>query len=416
MLLFWWLLIGTQCTLLLVFWQSGRKRILETKQAPPTPADILPEGLRPDPRPPVAMIIPVAGQRPYMRRALRSLMVQNYPKLTTIMVTESLDDPAVALISELQKDFPHLRHVVAGPAQGCGQKNWNTLQALEVVKHDAEIFVFCDSTHYAQPDFVYELVLPILRQETAFSTGYHAVDVQDHQLVSVAYQLSVLLMRFLQALSAFTQPWGGAMAISQQAFVRYDIAKFWSNKVVDDCSLASFLMRKNVHVQLCAHAVLRTPARNHPMHVWFAWMDRQILFLKFCIPAQWLLLGVFAMLMFFPLLGSAIVLSGIWLGILSAWYYGPLITHVVLLFGILYGWRECLPRPVPILPWFAAFVLSMYQFLRVYIGTISAKSIVWNNIEYQVGKDGEVLSVRTNKAPAQPQKSAPGTSGQKSAA
>lgn len=398
MLLFWWLLIGTQCTLLFVFWQGARSRILETKKPIKKSLEPLPQGLRPDPTPTVAMIIPVAGQRPYMRRALRSLMVQNYPQLITIMVTESLDDPAVDLIQELQRDFPRLRHVTAGPAQGCGQKNWNTLQAIESVGHEAEIFVFCDSTHYAQPDFVHELVLPIVRQETAFSTGYHAVDVQDHQIVTLAYQLSVLLMRFLQALSAFTQPWGGAMAISQQAFLRYRIADFWRDKVVDDCSLASFLMRENVHVQLCSHAVLRTPARNHPMHVWFAWMDRQILFLKFCIPAQWLLLGVFAMLMFFPLLGSAIVLSGIWLGILSAWYYGPLITHLVLLVAILLGWRECLPRPVPMVPWFAAFVLSMYQFLRVYVGTLGAKSIVWSGFEYHVGKGGRVLSIHKKAA------------------
>lgn len=399
MLLFWWLLIGTQCTLLLVFWQSARSRILETKQPVKKSTEPLPLGLRPDPTPTVAMIIPVAGQRPYMRRALRSLMVQNYPQLITIMVTESLDDPAVDLILELQRAFPQLRHVVAGPAQGCGQKNWNTLQAIKSVKNEAEIYVFCDSTHYAQPDFVHELVLPIVRQETAFSTGYHAVDVQDHQIVTLAYQLSVLLMRFLQALSAFTQPWGGAMAISQQAFLRYRIADFWRDKVVDDCSLASFLMRENVHVQLCSHAVLRTPARNHPMHVWFAWMDRQILFLKFCIPAQWLLLGVFAMLMFFPLLGSAIVLSGIWLGMLSAWYYGPLITHLVLLVAILLGWRECLPRPVPMVLWFAAFVLSMYQFLRVYVGTIRADSIAWSDFVYRVGKGGTVLSIHKKSAP-----------------
>lgn len=397
MLLLWWLLISAQCLLLIIFWQGARLRILETKK--PTPRCICPmvEGMHADPILRAAMIIPMAGQRPYMRRALRSLMVQCYQPLVTIMVTESMDDSAVSLIHELQKEFPQLRHVVAGQAQGCGQKNWNILRAIETVKHETDVYVFCDSTHYAQSDFVYQLILPIIQQEAAFTTGYHAVDVQDHQIVSLAYQLSVLLMRFLQASSAFTQPWGGAMAISQQAFLRYDIAGFWGDKVVDDCSLASFLMEKNAHVQLCAHAVLRTPARNHPLHVWHAWMNRQVLFLKFCIPSQWMLLAVFALLMSLPLLGSAIVLSGIWCGLLSAWYYGPLITHVLLLVGILWGWRECLPRPVPMVPWFAAFVLSMYQFLRVYTGTIRAKGIMWSDIEYRVGKGGRVESIHRRK-------------------
>ncbi|MEG2172930.1 MAG: glycosyltransferase [Desulfovibrionaceae bacterium] len=398
MLLLWWLLISGQCLLLIIFWQGARTRILETKQPGQQCMPPLREGMRPDPTPNVAMVIPAAGQRPYMRRALRSLMVQDYPHMVTIMVTESLNDPAVDLIHELQKDFPHLRHVVAGPAEGCGQKNWNLLQAIKDIHDTADIYVFCDSTHYAQPDFVRQLILPILQQEAAFTTGYHAVDVQDHQVVSLGYQLSVLLMRFLQASSAFTQPWGGAMAISRQAFLRHDIAGFWSDKVVDDCSLASYLMeKKSASVQLCPHAVLRTPARNHPLHVWQAWMNRQVLFLKFCIPQQWMLLGVFALLLSLPLLGSAIVLTGIWCGLLSKWFYGPLITHVVLLVGILWGWRECLPRPVPMVPWFTAFVLSMYLFLRVYVGTIRAKGILWNNIDYRVAKGGKVLSITPRK-------------------
>lgn len=393
MLGFWLLLIIIQCTMLFVFWRGARERILESKKPVPTSKGPRPAGLRDDPTPMVTMIIPVAGQRPYMRRALRSLMVQDYPRLLTIMTTASADDPAVELIQELQHDFPHLRHVVAGPAVGCGQKNWNILQAVETVKDTSDIFVFCDSTHYAQPDFVHQLILPIIQGEAAFTTGYHAVDVQDHQLVSLAYQLSVLLMRFLQALSAFTQPWGGAMAMSQQAFLRHGIADFWRDKVVDDCSLARFLMSENVHVQLCAHAVLRTPARNHPMPVWHLWMMRQVLFLKFCIFGQWLLLGVFALLMALPLAASALVLLGALTGLAPEWTYWAVLTHVLLLMAILLGWRECLPRPVPILLWFCAFVVSMYQFLRVYLGTIPARGIMWSGIYYRVGSGGKVISI-----------------------
>lgn len=394
MLPFWLLLIAIQCTMLFVFWLGARERILESKKPLVSPTGPRPAGLREDPNPTVAMIIPVAGQRSYMRRALRSLVVQDYPHLVTIMVTASVDDPAVELIQELQKDFPTLRHVIAGRTQGCGQKNWNILQAVETVKDTTDIFVFCDSTHYAQPDFVRQLIMPIIKGEAAFTTGYHAVDVQDHQLVSLSYQLSVLLMRFLQALSAFTQPWGGAMAISQQAFLRHGIAAFWRDKVVDDCSLARFLMHKNVHVQLCAHAVLRTPARNHPMPVWHMWMMRQVLFLKFCIVGQWLLLGVFALLMALPLAGSVLVLLGGLVGLAPEWTYWAVLTHVILLMAILLGWRECLPRPVPIFLWFAAFILSMYQFLRVYIATIPARGIMWSGIYYRVGKGGKVISIK----------------------
>ena len=34
-------------------------------------------------------------------------------------------------------------------------------------------------------------------------------------------------MRLLQGLSAFTQPWGGAMAMTRAAFERYGVARLW---------------------------------------------------------------------------------------------------------------------------------------------------------------------------------------------
>lgn len=407
MLLFWLLLIAIQCSLLFVFWQGARALILEGKQQSNDPRPRVPSqahrhipGLRPDPSPTVAMIIPLSGQRPQMFTALRSLLVQEYSNVLPVMVTADLEDPAVELIHRLQQDFPQVCHVVAGTAHGCGQKNWNTLQALATVGDAADIYVFCDSTHEARPDFVRELILPIIRHESAFTTGYHSVDAEDKQLVTLAYQLSVLLMRFLQALSAFTQPWGGAMAISRQAFLRYGIADFWRDKVVDDCSLASFLMRRHVHVQLAPQAVLRTPARDHSPAVWRAWMDRQVLFLKFCVPAQWALLGAFAALMALPLALSALAVMGVALTLLPLMLLLPALIHALLLMAILLGWRECLPKRPPALRWCAAFVLSMGQFLRVYLSTIPAKGILWNHIFYLVGREGRVLtsSIRTPKA------------------
>ena len=141
----------------------------------------------------------------------------------------------------------------------------------------------------------------------------------------MAYALCVQLMRYLQGISSFTQLWGGAMCFRLSAFRRYGVREFWMTNVVDDCSLADRLIRLGARIRLSADAVLMTEARDHDLGVWRHWMDRQILFLKFCIPCQWVLLGVLACLMLLPVLWAVLALLGVLLGKLSfGWLLGVL--------------------------------------------------------------------------------------------
>lgn len=381
---FWLTLAGAQCLLLWALWREGRSVVLDLEPEGPGPA-------AGEPLPKVAMIIPVAGTSPLTAPALRSLLRQDYPDLLPVLVTATADDPAVALIEVLREEFPQVRHVIAGPARGCGQKNRNLLQGVAAVGDAADIYVFCDSTHEARPDFLRRLTRPVAEGESAFATGYHYVDAADDAPVTLAYQLSVLLMRLLQAVAVFTQPWGGALAISRRVFEHQGIAAYWRDKVVDDCSLAALLLRRRLAVTLCAGAVLRTPACGHRLPVWRAWMDRQILFLKFCVPGQWLLLGLFALVMIMPAVVSALGVLGGLAGLVSgrALIFGAI--HLTVLAAVILGWRELLPRPTPARAWLAGFFLAVSMLFRVYLRTIPARSILWHGKVYRVGRDGRVL-------------------------
>ena len=259
--------------------------------------------------PRLAMIIPASGADPRMEGALKSLLEQDYPDLLPVIVTADEDDPASGVIRRLQEDYPALRHVLAGNAKGCGQKNWNSLAGVAAVGNAADIYMFCDSTHKAHTDFARCLAGPLARKQAAFSTGYHEVVPKDHGIATLGYALTVLLMRLLQSVGAFTQPWGGAMAMTRTAFERYGVAKLWAATVVDDCSLAPMLQKEGVHVRLCAAALLLTSAREHALGTWRAWLERQVLFLKFCMPGQWLLLGGLALLMLAPPVWAAFTLT-----------------------------------------------------------------------------------------------------------
>lgn len=343
--------------------------------------------------PRVGLIIPVAGTDPRMEGALRSLLAQDYPDFVPVLVTATADDPAVAVIGRLQQDFPGLRHVVAGEAAHCGQKNRNSLAGVAAVGDGVDIYAFCDSTHHAEPDFLRCLVGPVAREQAAFATGYHQVEPRDEGLVTLAYALCVLLMRLLQGVAAFTQPWGGAMCMSRAAFLRYDVARLWAGNVVDDCSLGAMLQARGARVRLCAAALLRTTARDHSSRVWRAWLERQILFLKFCMPGQWLLLGLFAALMLLPPLWACVDFTRGLLGL--GGNAGPFLalTWLGLLAWILADWRRLLPSRAPLTRWLAAFFMAAAMFAWCYAATVRATGIVWHGVRYRVGRGGTVLGL-----------------------
>lgn len=388
MTVFLFLLGIAQCLLIWFLGQAGIKLRQKGRAELDFVASIPPGGW-----PRCAMIIPVSGTHPEMETALRSLLEQDYPDYTPCIVTASGEDGAMSLIERLRDDYGHLVYVVAGNAANCGQKNFNLLAGVEAVGRDADILVFCDSTHVAAPSFLRCLVNPVARGEAAFSTGYHQVMPRDEHTVTLAYALSVLFMRLMQGLSFLTQPWGGAMAMSRHAFERYRVAELWASNVVDDCSLAAWLREKGVHVRLCAGALLLTAARDHALPLWRAWLERQVLFLKFCMPSQWLCLGLLCVVMTAPPLWCLFCVARGLLGIGGG--TGPFLALIwfFLIAWAVNGWRQFLPAQAGSIRWLWAFFCACFMFAAVYAGTFWRRSILWQRIVYKVGRKGVVRSM-----------------------
>ncbi|WP_297215722.1 glycosyltransferase family 2 protein [uncultured Desulfovibrio sp.] len=344
--------------------------------------------------PRAALIIPAAGSHPRMEEALTSLLEQDYPALLPVVVTATETEPAAELVQRLQKTHPSLRHVVAGEARGCGQKNHNSLKAVEAVGDAADVYVFCDSTHIARPDFVRQLVGPVAVGVASVTTGYHEVRPYDQGLVTMAYALCVQLMRYLQGLSRFTQPWGGAMCMSRESFARYKVRELWEANVVDDCSLAGVLLREGVSVRLCPGALLRTEAEQHPLAVWQAWMDRQVLFLKFCVRQQWYLLGGLCAVMALPPLLTVLSLLALLLGGGGLGWTTVSFLYLITLAAAMGQWRGLLGNSFALWRWMLAFGVSAAMFARVYVNSLRASGILWHGIWYEVGPGGSVRGMR----------------------
>ncbi len=388
--MFWFCIVTTQCIILIVLLRMTRRTILESDKAVLNNQEY-------DHYPRVGMIIPAAGDNPAMNDALSSLLSQDYPYLKPIIVTADEQDPATKLARSLQEKFPDLECLIAGEASHCSQKNYNTLHGIAHLNQSVDIYAFCDSTHVAKPDFIRHLVGPIIRGEAGFTTGYHEVKALDDEPVTLGYQLNVLVMRTLQAISAFTQPWGGAMAIARQVFEQHRVKDLWQENVVDDCSLAGMLIKKRLHVQLCPRAILSTTAKDHRFNVWFAWMQRQILFLKFCVITQWYFLGIFIALLALPVALSCIIIIGGLTNMLdfdNAWFVIFSVAHLAILSKIALKWREMLPTKPSAKAWLIAFFCVLIILAWTYAKTLRAWSIDWHGKRYHVAKGGKLLSIQ----------------------
>lgn len=343
--------------------------------------------------PTCALIIPVSGEKPEMESALRSLLEQDYPNFHIYMVTATEDDPARTIVELLQDDYDNMSIVTAGLTEARGQKNHNLLAGIAAAGNGPDVYVFCDSTHIAAKDFLRCLVLPIAAGEAAFSTGYHQVVPGDSGLVTLAYAISVLFMRLMQGQGALTQPWGGAMAMSRSAFSQYQVAKLWAGNVVDDCSLGALLQKEGAHVRFCPAALLETFARGHTCKVWRAWLERQILFLKFCMPGQWIILGAFSFLMIIPPIWCLIAVLDGMMNIGGGMAPFLALCWFCLIAWAVGGWTNFFPEKIVSWRWLTAFFCACAMFAATCFSTIGAKSITWQNILYQVGKKGSVKAV-----------------------
>ncbi|MBQ7456891.1 MAG: glycosyltransferase [Desulfovibrio sp.] len=345
--------------------------------------------------PKVALIVPVCGEDPRIEPALRSLLAQDYPRFWPIFVTATNDEPAAGCIRRLAQAFPVIRHVCAGNADLCGQKNHNLLAGVSAASTIApDAYVFCDSTHLAKPDFLQHLMLPIASGKAGIATGYHEIVPTTLDRTSLAYAASVLIMRLLQAQAVFTQPWGGAMAFSREVFERLGVRDLWQKTVVDDCALVPHLASHKCRVQLVASALLETPVDQYRKEVFTAWMERQILFPRFCVPLQWWLLGLMLFLFIMP---PFIWIEDIWIHVSQGHFWGLVapILWIGAFLGLVGCLRQFLPKPVGFWQWQRAFVCALLTFCTVYLGTIGSRGIVWHGKAYKVGKGGIVEEKRS---------------------
>ncbi len=119
------LIAALSMTYVIVAWLAAGAR---RGRARPAPAEA----------PPVTVLKPLCGADPGTYEALRSYCAQDYPQYQTVFGVGDADDPAVAIVRRLQREFPgrDLQLVVDGTQHGSNRKVSNLINMMPLARYD----------------------------------------------------------------------------------------------------------------------------------------------------------------------------------------------------------------------------------------------------------------------------------------
>jgi ceramide glucosyltransferase len=345
------------------------------------------------PYPKVALIVPLTGNSPEMQAALESLLSQDYPNYETLLATRDLEDSATVLVQDLLSRYPCSRHIVSGPAAGCSQKNHNILAAVGALDDAVDILAFCDSTHEAPPEFLRELIRPLVSGAAVLTSGFHRIVPGDARVATLGMLQTVLSLHLMHGLAAIALPWGGATAVLRSVFRDSGVAGVLRTNVLDDFPLGLHLLRFGIRARPVATAILNTSLSGQTLAGWETWLTRQLLYLKYIMPVTWLTAALAGWVLAGPIIFSVLAGVGGLVGLVSPPLALTGLGFLAVLTGIGAWCRSLVPQKVPLGPWLLAFYANILMACWCYLKTWRIDTIAWRGISYRVTWGGRVRQI-----------------------
>ena len=112
--------------------------------------------------PPVTVLKPLCGAEHAMYECLRSFCEQDYPRFQIVFGVSDSDDPAIAVVRRLQREFPgrDLKLAIDGRQHGSSPKVSNLINMMALARHD--YLVIADSDVRVTRGYLAKVVAPLL--------------------------------------------------------------------------------------------------------------------------------------------------------------------------------------------------------------------------------------------------------------
>jgi len=120
--------------------------------------------------PPISILKPLKGTDPEIYESFRSHCLQDYPEYEIIFGVSDPDDPAVASVGRLQREFPakSIRLMVFPEKLGANVKVSNLAQMVRSAQY--EHLIVNDSDIRVEPDYLRRVIAPVLNDGVGMVT------------------------------------------------------------------------------------------------------------------------------------------------------------------------------------------------------------------------------------------------------
>jgi cellulose synthase/poly-beta-1,6-N-acetylglucosamine synthase-like glycosyltransferase len=246
--------------------------------------------------PSVAVVIPCKGVDAGFDANVDAFLNQDYPDYQVVFVVATAADLAYqklrarldASVASRVIRNPQMSLVVAGIAEGRGEKVNNLRRGVEAVDQAAKVLVFADIDVTPSPDWLHSLVTPLADPQITVSTGFRWY-LPGGGLVSrlrAAWDTSIATM---MGDHGHNFAWGGSMAIRTADFQQLGIAeRYWANTVSDDYALTRAVREAGGKIAFEPRCLVASREESS-LRDFLRWSTRQIIITRVYAAHLWML-------------------------------------------------------------------------------------------------------------------------------
>ena len=234
--------------------------------------------------PDAAVVIPCKGLDANFDANVEAFLNQDYPSYQVIFAVAAPDDLAYKYLDRLinkRQEAGSVRRrqpllVVAGIADGRGEKVNNLLRGIEAVDQAAIVLVFADIDATPSSEWLRSLVAPLASERVTVSTGFrwYLPGKGFVSLLRAGWDTSIATM---MGDHGHNFAWGGSMAIRAEDFRRLRIAEaYWANSASDDYSLTRAVRESGGSIAFEPRCLVASREESS-LREFLRWSTRQII-------------------------------------------------------------------------------------------------------------------------------------------
>jgi ceramide glucosyltransferase len=161
--------------------------------------------------PGISILKPLSGAEPLLESNLRSFFSQDYPSFELLFAVRRESDPAIPIVSALQREFPDTfsRLIITGEPPYANAKVFSLSKLTAMAAHDR--LVMSDSDVWVAPDF-------LRRISAEFTANQYDIATCPYRAVPGSS-----VWPLLEALGMNTEFWGSAFVAKMVEGVRFTV-------------------------------------------------------------------------------------------------------------------------------------------------------------------------------------------------